>query len=122
MARTRRVKPNMRENNFMPITSLNAEHFFCEKGVLWAEASTVNFRDCERIYKDAADVRICIYNPKTKNVGICIYNPKTKNQCRFYITKIDKDQDGNIRFWKFLPIPEDAKRFPKAAGVIIWND
>lgn len=78
---------------------------------LVAEASDLGYHGPRLIYDDACDVGIAVRG----KFGLA----------RFYLSDTDMDHSGeDVAGWRFAPIPEDVRRYPKLEGwsVLIIND
>lgn len=74
--------------------------------------SDLEFTGFDRIYPDACDV------------GLSLCNPNTKAEVVFYLSKEDRDAEGDLRFYELLPISESVKKHPGVTGVkvVLFND
>jgi hypothetical protein len=72
--------------------------------------ATSNFH--HRIYDDAMDV------------GIAIRSIKTDNVVTYYWAGEIRNGENELQYVEYLPLPEDVKKYPSAAGtkVHIFND
>ena len=65
-----------------------------------------------RVYNDAADV------------GFILQNPKTGNEAVLFLTNVEKDFDGDIKWWTFLETLESMRKRLASVGleVTVFND
>lgn len=84
-----------------------------EEKKLVAEHSTAgNVSFTRRLYDDACDV------------GIQVFNPKTGSVTRWYLAGEDKDREGELQATNFRPCSESVRRNPEVEGytIILFND
>lgn len=86
-------------------------------GVFTAEASELDHASengewIGRIYPDAADA------------GFTMVSERTGERVVFVETEIDREDDGTIRSWDFVPTPESIRKFPhlRECKLIVFND
>lgn len=79
---------------------------------LVSELSDIGFQAFERVYPDACDC------------GLTIVNSDKGTSAVFYLSKEDRDKEGDLRFYELLPTPESIRKYPKLQGVkvILFND
>ena len=55
---------------------------------------------------------------------ILLKSEKTGRTIRYVRLCTDTDGEGDILAWRFLPMPEDAKKYPsvRRTSVVIFND
>lgn len=76
-----------------------------------AEASDLNHTGCNflgRLYDDAADVGFCLVSHKTGAVE------------PFYLDNVDRDREGDVRAWEFLPVNKALRE--GGIKLTIFND
>lgn len=66
----------------------------------------------DQLYHDAIDE------------GVALYNPKTGKTTTWFLSKIDYDREGDLRFWLLLPTEATVKEFPVLIGytLTVFND
>ena len=75
-----------------------------------AEISTIgNF---QRLYTDGCDIGLELVSEKTGYISV------------WYISDVDKDGEGDMRFWVLYPTAESLDQFPGLRGykMVIYND
>jgi len=57
-------------------------------------------------------------------IGIFLISARTQKTAGFKLVEKKYDVEGDLKFWRFLPISEDIARHPKLkdVSVIIFND
>jgi hypothetical protein len=78
---------------------------------LIAEMSDLGSHPFRRIYPDAIDLGLTILSPTGQEVD-------------FYISREDKDNEGELRYYELEPTPESLRKVPYAQNVkvILFND
>jgi len=64
-----------------------------------------------------------LYND-AEDVGLILFNPATRETTWWYVSHTEKDPEGDIRWWNLLPTKETIKVSPKTSKykLTIFND
>jgi hypothetical protein len=88
--------------------------------------STTHFTYSKTTHEFSAEIsELELKFPKLTFVkGFCLVSEHTGKRVNFYLDKIQRDADQDIKFWVFTPSKIDAVRDPKIAllTVVILND
>lgn len=89
--------------------SRDSREFVCESSDLCALRDGPFYG---RIYDDAADIGLGILSELSGNIAV------------FYLRDVEKDSDGDIKFWKLFATEETVRDIPNLMNytVIVFND
>jgi hypothetical protein len=65
-----------------------------------------------------------IYSDSTDQ-GFILVSAKTGTYVRCVVEDTIKDEDGDVRYWKLIPVPEDKHHLPPSRRdltIVIFND
>lgn len=99
----------------LPVKIYSSDHFCFSKGRFVVYASDLGLsagqEPGQRLYSDACDI------------GLAIQSKQTGAVVRYSLEATDKDADGDVRAWVFMPVEADCKNAAtRRTRVVILND
>lgn len=53
---------------------------------------------------------------------IRVHNPATGRTLSFFLTVTQRDGEGDVQLWRYLPSLADLNKYPGLKGITVFND